>query len=92
MMSDERQRSPRIDAFGLTDTGKLRSHNEDQFLVGRLEKSMERLFTSLPDDASSLTCGEQEAFIFVVADGVGGAAAGELASVLMRLGTLPISS
>ena len=41
---------------------------------------MEPLYTSLPNDGSCLTGGEQEAFIFVVADGVGGAAAGELAS------------
>ena len=45
-MSEERI-APTCDMFGLTDTGKKRSHNEDQFLVARLEKSMTTLFSSL---------------------------------------------
>ena len=69
---------PALDVFGLTDVGKARHHNEDQFLVAKLEKSMQALYTSLEDDG--LVEGEQEAYLFVVADGVGGAAAGELAS------------
>lgn len=77
-MSEERI-APSFDVFGLTDTGKKRSHNEDQFLVARLEKSMTTLFSSLESDPS-LGGGSEEGYLFVVADGVGGAAAGELAS------------
>ena len=77
-MSEERT-VPRLDVFGLTDTGKKRSHNEDQFLVARLEKSMTTLFSSL-ESGANLGGGSEEGYLFVVADGVGGAAAGELAS------------
>jgi protein phosphatase len=77
-MNEERT-APRLDVFGLTDTGKKRSHNEDQFLVARLEKSMTTLFSSLESE-TSLSDGSEEGYLFVVADGVGGAAAGELAS------------
>ena len=41
---------------------------------------MRPLFTSLDEESASVARGSQEANLFVVADGVGGAAAGELAS------------
>ena len=68
---------PRLDLFGLTDTGKVRSNNEDQFLVAELRQSMRPLYTGLGDGISAR---EVEAYLLVVADGVGGGAAGELAS------------
>ncbi len=71
---------PQLDVFGLTDTGKKRSHNEDQFLVARIAESMDPLFTSLSEDLTPTAQAAREAYLFIVADGVGGAAGGELAS------------
>lgn len=68
---------PQFDIFGLTDTGKVRSNNEDQFLVAQLRQSMKPLHTGLTD---GLPAHEVEGHLLVVADGVGGGAAGELAS------------
>ena len=68
--------------FGaLTDTGKVRGNNEDHFLVARLSKSMRVCKTSLPGEGET-QFSEEEGYLMVVADGMGGAAAGERASAL----------
>ena len=68
--------------FGaLTDTGKLRGNNEDHFLIARLSKSMQVCKTSLPGEGKT-QLSEEEGYLVVVADGMGGAAAGERASAL----------
>jgi protein phosphatase len=79
-MNDPAPSTPRLDVHGLTDVGRKRRHNEDQFLVARLRRSLEPIFTSLTGGAGESVRERQEAHLFVVADGVGGAAAGELAS------------
>jgi serine/threonine protein phosphatase PrpC len=63
-----------VTIVGLTDVGRVREHNEDAFLVmdrtdGRRLGNGERLQLALDDAA-----------VFAVADGMGGAAAGEVAS------------
>lgn len=68
-----------IDVFGLTHPGKVRPNNQDHFLICSLQKRMEIYHTSLPDP-SQLAGAERLAFLAMVADGVGGAAAGEEAS------------
>ena len=68
-------------AFGVTDKGKVRSANEDQFLIAELTKAMRVWQTSLPEP--KLQVGEERAHLFLVADGMGGHAAGEVASHLM---------
>ncbi len=68
-----------IDVYGLTHPGKLRSTNQDHFLLCALQKHIRLYHTSLPDTAR-LSEDERVAFISVVADGVGGHAAGEEAS------------
>jgi protein phosphatase len=68
-----------IDVYGLTHRGKVRANNEDHFLICSLQKRMEVYHTSLPDP-SRLAGIERLAFLAMVADGVGGAAAGEEAS------------
>ena len=64
---------------GRSHMGKVRSNNEDQFFVARVARSLETVVSSLPSDevpAHADTVG----YIMVVADGMGGAVAGEVAS------------
>jgi protein phosphatase len=70
----------RIDAYGITDTGKVRQQNEDQFAVGRMTRSLELTHTSLGTVSSLDRLGKTAADIYIVADGVGGVAGGQLAS------------
>jgi protein phosphatase len=68
------------ECFGLTDQGRRRSNNEDQFLVAILDKSLKVLHTSLPQPR--VRHSSDHSYLFVVADGMGGEAAGEVASAL----------
>ena len=68
-----------LDVYGLTHPGKVRPNNEDHFLICSLQKRLQVYHTSLPD-ISIFTDGEHLAFLALVADGVGGAKAGEEAS------------
>ena len=69
-----------VTAFGITDTGKVRDTNEDQFLISELSKNMRVWQTSLPEP--KLQIGEDRAHLFLVADGMGGHKAGERASAI----------
>jgi serine/threonine protein phosphatase PrpC len=69
------RKSVQIRVFGKTDVGRIREHNEDRFLVVDLNRS----------DIAVLAEGRPHGVggrgsLLVVADGMGGAAAGELAS------------
>lgn len=66
----------------LSHPGKVRTNNEDHFLVARLAKSMQICQSSLKHDAGELNFSEEDGYLMVVADGMGGAAAGERASAL----------
>jgi len=76
----EGPRTVAIDSFGLTDIGKVRELNEDQFVVATLRKSVRLRHTSLPDAGLVSRLAGAESHLFVVADGVGGRPGGELAS------------
>ncbi|MGH7525445.1 MAG: PP2C family protein-serine/threonine phosphatase [Gemmatimonadales bacterium] len=69
--------SVRVSVFGKTDLGRTREHNEDTFLVADLSTGNANL---LPE-VRSHEVGPRGS-LFMVADGMGGAAAGELASAM----------
>lgn len=71
-----------LDLFGLTHPGKVRSENQDQFLLCTVHPQVVIHGTSLPDPDSLPLRGERLATIMLVADGVGGSAAGAEASQL----------
>ena len=67
---------------GLTDVGKKREHNEDQYLICTLHKHMRVQDTSLQTVPGMGLTSDSLAYLAVVADGVGGHLAGEEASRL----------
>jgi protein phosphatase len=69
-----------IDAYGLTDRGKVRPDNEDHFLVAHIHKEVDLLCGSLSEEALNHRIGRAGAQLLVVADGVGGGPDGDLAS------------
>ncbi len=71
---------PAIDAFGLTDTGKVRESNEDNFLIVEIRKSVEVHHSSLAKEHYADRFGASGGYLFVVADGVGGGPDGDRAS------------
>ena len=69
-----------VEVAGGTHQGKMRSRNEDHHAVIRRTRFAEMLSTNLPSDGWSFT--RDDAYILIVADGVGGAASGDHASRL----------
>jgi serine/threonine protein phosphatase PrpC len=74
---DDQQVVARV--FALTDVGHTREHNEDSYLVAELEGAQEVAFQASGATPLALAVGEH-GLLFLVADGMGGAASGELAS------------
>ena len=70
-----------VDIFGMTEKGKVRANNEDHFLIIRAGRAVETVLTNLTvDETMPGELFEETAHGLVVADGVGGEAAGEVAS------------
>jgi protein phosphatase len=69
-----------VRAFGLTDPGRVRPANEDHFLVADLSRALHVRQTSLPQP--KIQQARSRGHILLVADGMGGHNAGEVASAL----------
>ena len=78
--------SARVEIAGLSHPGKVRPNNEDHFLVGRFGRFLETLQSNLPEGEIAPRA-EEIGYGMLVADGVGGSAAGEVASRL-AIGTI----
>ncbi|MEO2030675.1 MAG: protein phosphatase 2C domain-containing protein [Planctomycetaceae bacterium] len=72
----------RMDCCGESHVGLVRENNEDQFLIADLKKSVIIHHTSLSYEDETELLGGSQAKLMLVADGVGGNAAGERASSL----------
>src|SRR5262245_6555279 len=69
----------RIDVSALSHTGHSRANNEDHYFVTRVGRTLQTLVTNLPTgDVPDFV--EEVNYVMVVADGMGGHAAGEVAS------------
>ena len=66
-----------VNVFGKTDVGRTREHNEDSFVVADLSTGN----ATLQPEVRQHVAGPRGS-LFMVADGMGGAAAGEIASAM----------
>src|SRR5436190_17350218 len=64
-----------VQVFGRTDVGRTREHNEDAFVIADLTRNDTSLQPAVRDHRVGA-----KGTLFMVADGMGGAAAGEIAS------------
>lgn len=78
----QRPRDDELDLFGLTHVGKVRKTNQDHFLLCTVHPQVVVHNTSLPSPDELPLRGDRLATILLVADGVGGRAAGADASQL----------
>jgi PPM family protein phosphatase len=69
-----------VESFGLSDRGHVRRSNEDCFVVAELTRTLQINHSNLLQDKATFSC--HRGHVFLVADGVGGSKAGEVASGL----------
>jgi serine/threonine protein phosphatase PrpC len=69
-----------VESFGLSDRGVLRHTNEDCFVIAELARTLHIHHTNLLQFSESSS--RHRAHVFLVADGIGGNQAGEVASGL----------
>ena len=70
-----------VELAAQTHPGKVRSNNEDHYYTARFGRELVTLDTNVPDELVPNRF-EESAYVMVVADGIGGRAAGEVASSL----------
>jgi len=71
---------PPLDVAARSDVGKVRSHNEDQFVIAHLGRWMRVAETSIGASGRDLT--SPQGTLLVVADGMGGQGGGDVASAV----------
>lgn len=69
-----------VRSYGLSDRGQKRESNEDCFAIAELARTLQIHHTNLPQSKTSVS--SHRAYVFLIADGVGGSQAGEVASGL----------
>jgi PPM family protein phosphatase len=72
-----------VRSFGLSDPGRVRPSNEDQFVIVELSRTLYVHQTSVPQAKAQY--GSHRGHLFLVADGMGGHQAGEVASALSAI-------
>lgn len=72
-----------VESFGVSDPGRVRDSNEDCFAVAELSRTLQVQQSNFPQSRAAWSC--NRAYVFLVADGVGGNKAGEVASELSVL-------
>lgn len=71
-----------MEAAGLTDVGKVRDNNQDQFLIAELERGLLIRGSSLGDEDGTSVTDSPQGYLLAVADGVGGNHGGDVASAI----------
>jgi protein phosphatase len=79
---ERKPRDDEIDVFGLSDRGKVRANNEDHYLLAAVHRRVQIVDTNLSETDRLPLDDQRLAFMAMVADGVGGAASGEVASAI----------
>ena len=69
----------RVEFGAVSHTGKVRPQNEDHFLVSKLSRKQQIVLTNIPVDQFPEHSAD-DGYSMIVADGMGGMAAGEVAS------------
>lgn len=78
--TEPRPTSTNVDLFGQSDRGRVRSENQDQFLIASLHKLLRVHQSSLPPEDITTLVSDSRGYILLVADGVGGMPDGQAAS------------
>ena len=69
-----------VTSYGMSDTGHERGSNEDGFVIAELARNLTVRQTNIPQPRTRAS--SHRVHVFLVADGVGGNSAGEVASAL----------
>jgi protein phosphatase len=79
-----RTRRTQITSYGITDVGRKRPVNEDQFAIAEVRRGLRLLQSSIEQPEQLL--GEPLGHLLMVADGIGGHRAGEYAAAMAVVG------
>jgi protein phosphatase len=80
METETLARATRVESAGLSHAGKVRTANEDHFAIMTLAKSVQLRASNLQDMTVLDRLRKPEVHLLIVADGVGGAVGGKIAS------------